>query len=112
MKAEPRVSVRVSPELKQRLENVVKQTGIDEATIVRNCIEAVCVSVNEQGHLVFPLKLVEHCESARAPGESHFETNDRPPTEPVRKPTHEDFNKAIASLPAASRKKIRPATPA
>lgn len=58
MKAkEPRISVRVSPELKKRIETVTENTGVDEATIVRNCLEAVCDSVEACGTLIFPLEL-------------------------------------------------------
>jgi predicted DNA-binding protein len=54
---EPRVSVRVSEQLKRRLESAVNQTGIDEAIIVRNCLEAVCDEVERSGSLVFPLSV-------------------------------------------------------
>lgn len=56
MKAkEPRINVRVSPELKQRLESVVSSTGVEEAVIVRNCLDAVCTEVEQSGVLTFPL---------------------------------------------------------
>ncbi len=56
---EPRISVRVSHELKHRLETVVDRTGIDEALIVRNCIEAVCDEVERSGSLTFPLAVTK-----------------------------------------------------
>lgn len=54
---EPRISVRVDASLKSRLEAVVKETGIDEATIVRNCIEALCEHVERVGTLTFPIEV-------------------------------------------------------
>lgn len=67
MKAkEPRISVRVSPELKGRVEAVVNSTGIDEATIVRNCLEAVCDEVEHNGALTFPLAITQPVKSPAA----------------------------------------------
>lgn len=56
MKAkEPRINVRVPTELKQRLERIAASTGVEEAIIVRNCVEAVCAEVEQSGTLTFPL---------------------------------------------------------
>ncbi len=58
MKAkEPRVSVRVDAALKARIEAVSTQTGIDEATLVRNCLEAICDHVDKTGRLTFSIEL-------------------------------------------------------
>ena len=52
---EPRISVRVDAALKARIEQIIERTGIDEATLVRNCIEALCNHVERTGHLSFPI---------------------------------------------------------
>lgn len=54
---EPRISVRVDSSLKQRIESAVQRTGVDEATMVRNCIEALCDHIERHGHITFPLSL-------------------------------------------------------
>ena len=50
-----RIAVRVDPELKARIAQIVERTGIDEATLVRNCIEALCAHVERTGQISFPL---------------------------------------------------------
>ncbi len=50
-----RIAVRVDPELKARIAQIVERTGIDEATLVRNCIEALCAHVERAGQISFPL---------------------------------------------------------
>lgn len=54
---EPRISVRVDAALKARIEEVSEQTGIDEATLVRNCLEAICDHVDRTGRLTSPIEL-------------------------------------------------------
>lgn len=54
---EPRISVRVDGDLKQRIETVCAQTGLDEAQLVRNCIIALCDSVEKNGSITFPLEI-------------------------------------------------------
>lgn len=54
---EPRISVRVDAQLKSRIEAVVAGTGIDEATLVRNCLEALCDYVEQTGSITFPLQV-------------------------------------------------------
>lgn len=54
---EPRISVRVNPKLKARIEDIINRTGIDEATLVRNCIEALCDHVERTGQISFPLSV-------------------------------------------------------
>lgn len=39
---EPRISVRVDPQLKLRIESAVARTRLPEAELVRSCIEALC----------------------------------------------------------------------
>ena len=58
MKAkDARISVRVDPALKDRIDAVCQQTGVDEPTLVRNCVEALCDYVEETGSITFPLKI-------------------------------------------------------
>lgn len=52
---EPRISVRVDQDLKARIDAITARTGIDEATLVRNCIEALCAHVERTGQISFPL---------------------------------------------------------
>jgi len=54
---EPRISVRVNAELKARIESVVQRTGVDEAILVRNCIEALCDHVERHGQIGFPMSI-------------------------------------------------------
>lgn len=49
---EPRIAVRVSAELKQRLEAAQEQTGLDEPSIVRASVDAFCKYVED--HLESP----------------------------------------------------------
>lgn len=59
MKAkEPRISVRVDESLKGRIEAVSRRTGVDEADLVRNCIEALCAHVEESGSITFPMEVI------------------------------------------------------
>ncbi len=58
MNKEPRVSVRVSKDLKKRLEQVSGKTGIDEATLVRNCLEALINHIETEGEITFPLAVL------------------------------------------------------
>ena len=50
-----RVQVRIDPELRTRLDNAVKSTGVPEAVIVVRCIEAFCAYVEERGEITLPL---------------------------------------------------------
>lgn len=54
---EPRISVRVEAALKLRIDAITARTGIDEATLVRNCIEALCAHVERTGRISFPLSI-------------------------------------------------------
>jgi hypothetical protein len=63
---EPRISVRVDQVLKARIEAVVEKTGIDETVLVRNCIEALCASVEKTGELTFPIKITT-CKTKEHP---------------------------------------------
>ena len=83
---EPRISVRVDSQLKTRIEAVCKVVGVDEADIVRNCIIALCESVEKDGTITFPLKITsgktEGCGGdvgyAGRPDETKFLHNDSP----------------------------------
>lgn len=57
MSKEKRLSVRIDARLKQRLEDAESRTGIDEATIIRQCLIAFCDHVETHGRVVFPLSL-------------------------------------------------------
>lgn len=52
-----RIAVRVDPALKTRIAQIVERTGIDEATLIRNCIEALCGHVERTGQISFPLSV-------------------------------------------------------
>lgn len=52
---EPRISVRVSPEIKAALDEVEKQTGIKQANLIRACIEALINYVKEHHEITCPL---------------------------------------------------------
>ena len=92
MKAkEPRISVRVDNDLKTRIETVCKQTGVDEADIVRNCIIALCDSVEKNGTITFPLQITSGKDKgcgtdagcAGHPEETKFSSNEKPPFVPM-----------------------------
>lgn len=70
---EPRISVRVDGILKTRIETVCKNTGIDEAAIVRNCIEAICDYFEQTGSVTFPV-VVSSKNRARAVSSSPHST--------------------------------------
>lgn len=52
-----RIAVRVSADLKRRLVAVAAKTGVDEATIVRNSIQALIDHAEKFGEIRFPIKL-------------------------------------------------------
>lgn len=54
---EPRISVRVEQALKDRMDAITARTGINEATLVKNCIEALCDHVERTGQISFPLAI-------------------------------------------------------
>jgi hypothetical protein len=58
----------VDQDLKLRIESAVARTGVDEATLVRNCIEALCDHVERHGQITFPLCLdANHVVPGRYP---------------------------------------------
>jgi antitoxin component of RelBE/YafQ-DinJ toxin-antitoxin module len=70
MKAkETRISVRIDPELKERLERAIDQTGVDESSVVRQCLEAFCELVEQNGRVSFPIKLDAAHDSSVGPAE-------------------------------------------
>jgi predicted DNA-binding protein len=54
---EARIHVRISEDLKARITNVVDETGIDEAALVRNCVEALCDYFEETGSISIPMQM-------------------------------------------------------
>ena len=52
---ETRLSVRIPPALKDRLAKAAQDTGVDEPSIVRQCLEAFCAHVEMHGRITFPL---------------------------------------------------------
>jgi antitoxin component of RelBE/YafQ-DinJ toxin-antitoxin module len=75
-----RISVRVSPEMKSRVEAVIAKTGIEESVLVRTCIEALIKYVEETGQISFPLtinkgasqpEISSNPETAGRPAEIH-----------------------------------------
>jgi predicted DNA-binding protein len=55
MANEPRISVRVSEELKTRLGNTAKYTQVDEAVLVRAALTGLVDYVEKHGRVTFPL---------------------------------------------------------
>ena len=52
---EVRVAVRITPQLRTRIDNAVESTGVPEAVVVTKCLEAYCDYVEQQGEITFPL---------------------------------------------------------
>lgn len=57
MAYEPRISVRVSEELKRRLAKAAKQTHVDESVLVRAALSGLVDYVEKHGQVTFPLRL-------------------------------------------------------
>lgn len=53
-----RIHVRVPADLKNRIVRVVEKTKIDEAILVRNCVDALCDYWEATGSVTFPLTFV------------------------------------------------------
>ena len=83
---ETRISVRVNPLLKNRIETVTQRTGVDEATLVRACLEALCDHVERHGKISFPLAL-------DAPGNAPVPP---PKTQPLRAKFRAPKNKSLS----------------
>lgn len=64
---EPRISVRVAPELKSRIEEMITTTGLKEAVLVQNCIEALCDHVEKTGQISFPMAIIPKAASVQYP---------------------------------------------
>lgn len=52
-----RIHVRIPNELKARIARVVDRTGIDEAALVRNCVEAICDHFDETGTITLQVTI-------------------------------------------------------
>lgn len=50
-------SVRLEPALRDRLQKASDKTGVEEATIVRECLRAILDHVDEVGCLTFPISV-------------------------------------------------------
>jgi len=57
MSSEPRISVRVSHDIKTRLSKVAACTGLDETQLVKNCVIALIEHAEQHGSVTFPLHL-------------------------------------------------------
>jgi len=89
---EPRISVRVTAALKERIEKVTQRTGVDETTLVRACLEALCDHVERNGKVTFPLAL-------DAPGNSPAPTPPPQKIQPVRAKFRAPKNKSSSVFP-------------
>ena len=58
-KKQTRISARCSVELKERLQRAVETTGLDEAALVKNALEALLKHYESTGELTFPLRMVK-----------------------------------------------------
>ena len=52
------ISTRIDDSLRERLRKVANETGIEEATILRESAKAAIRYVETHGHLVFPLTVI------------------------------------------------------
>jgi len=57
MPKETRISVRISNELQQQLDEACALTNLDESTVVRACLEAFVAQVKAEGGIWLPLKI-------------------------------------------------------
>jgi predicted DNA-binding protein len=57
MRKESRISVRISHELRQQLDETCTLTNLDEPTIVRACLTAFIEQVKAEGGIWLPLKI-------------------------------------------------------
>ena len=64
---EARVQVRISDDLRKRLDQAIDATGIPEPVIVARCVEAYCDYVEAHGEATFPL--IVKPKSAEASGQ-------------------------------------------
>ena len=64
---ETRLSVRIEPALKRRLHEAVDKMGVDEPTIVRQCLIAFCEHVEMHGRVMFPVTIGSPSPKASPP---------------------------------------------
>ena len=62
---ESRISVKVEPALKTRLEGVVESTGIGEASLVRACVVALCDYIEANKEVTIPFAVLPKRELDR-----------------------------------------------
>lgn len=77
---ESRLSVRVDKTLKDRLAQSAKDTGVDEATIVRQCLIAFCDHVEMHGRVTFPLSIGAPVAKPAEKPERYSLNEESPPT--------------------------------
>lgn len=58
MPKEVRVHVRIAVELKERVQEVTKVTGLDEAALVRSALEAIAEYFEEHGEITLPFVML------------------------------------------------------
>lgn len=54
---EPRISVRVDAEFKERIKKAVEVTGIEESTLVKRGVEALVEYIEKTGSISFPVEV-------------------------------------------------------
>lgn len=54
------MGIRIDADLEERLQNIQDQTGVEKATIARECIKAAVEYVERTGKLTFPLRIVDN----------------------------------------------------
>ena len=69
---EVRVAVRITPQLRERIDKAVESTGIPEPVVVVKCLEAYCDYVEEHGEATFPL--IVKPKSAEVPAQPKRKT--------------------------------------
>ncbi len=57
MGCEPRISVRVPEELKERLGKAAKHTNVDESVLVRAALTGLVDCIEKHGKVTFPLRI-------------------------------------------------------
>lgn len=92
---EARIAVRVTEQLKSRLAAAGEKTGVDEADLIRWCIEALLDYVEENGEITLPL--IVKPKSA--------ENRPQLPSEPY--PPHREEHMIMEDSPSGSSKKPR-----
>lgn len=56
MKMSSGMNVRLTPDVRQRLENLAKQSGLKAADLIRMAVERYCDDVETKGTVTIPLR--------------------------------------------------------